>query len=208
MSSKFLRRYADLPALLYLLNEAKITFLDPATWDDQNDAHYLAMYKQKRKLASLLAVCFTQANETYHHWRVFASGPSGVCIRFRRGTLLAAVKGHAGITARAVTYAKIDQIRPRGISVNDLPFLKRSAFEDEDEFRLIYESKSKKQRTLDLPVPIACIDRILLSPWMHPSLVKHVKTTVRGISGCRTLTITRSSLISNEDWKILGDNAR
>ena len=47
-SKKYLRRYTDLTALIYLLRNGKITLLDPETWDDSNDSHYLAVYKKRR----------------------------------------------------------------------------------------------------------------------------------------------------------------
>jgi hypothetical protein len=87
-----LSRYTDLPALLYLLDKKKITLLDPKSWDDSNDSYYLSQYKEKKKLKSVLALCFSQTAETYHHWRVFSSGPSGVCIVFDREQLLGALK--------------------------------------------------------------------------------------------------------------------
>jgi len=40
-----LRRYTDLPELLYMLRNKKITLLNPANWDDRNDSHYLHLYK-------------------------------------------------------------------------------------------------------------------------------------------------------------------
>jgi hypothetical protein len=98
VGKKYLRRYVDLPALIYLLSERKITLLDPKSWDDGNDSYYLALYREKRNLKSLLAVCFTQTTETYHHWRVFAGGSSGVCIRFKRTKLLKAIDWIPGPT--------------------------------------------------------------------------------------------------------------
>lgn len=65
MTKTFLRRYTDLPALIYLLSERKLTLLDPKSWDDQNDAYYLELYREKKRLSSVLALCFTQASETY-----------------------------------------------------------------------------------------------------------------------------------------------
>ena len=62
--AKFLRRYTNLPALLYLLRERKITLLDPASWDDKNDSYFLSLYHQKKQLKSVLALCFTPAFET------------------------------------------------------------------------------------------------------------------------------------------------
>ena len=41
-----LRKYCDLPALLYLLETKSITFLDPAQWDDKNDSFFMQLYKE------------------------------------------------------------------------------------------------------------------------------------------------------------------
>ncbi|MGB5081258.1 MAG: DUF2971 domain-containing protein, partial [Burkholderiales bacterium] len=125
MSDTYLRRYTDIPALIYLLNERKITLLDPQSWDDSNDSHYLTLYKEKKKLESVLALCFTQAGETYHHWRVFADGSSGVCIRFKRPELLSAIKKQPGLRTRTVTYLTLEEIRDKKPAIHDLPFLKR-----------------------------------------------------------------------------------
>ncbi|WP_394781924.1 hypothetical protein [Undibacterium sp.] len=101
---QYLRRYTDLPALLYLLKEKKITLLDPASWDDSNDSHYLSRYKEKKGLSSVLAVCFSQADETYHHWRVFSGSASGICIRFKREPLLRALHKQQGVMLGEVNY--------------------------------------------------------------------------------------------------------
>jgi hypothetical protein len=192
---------------MYMLSERTLTLLDPKSWDDQNDAYYLALYKEKKGLKSLLAVCFTQSSETYHHWRVFASGSSGVCVRFVRSDLLSAVKRQPGIRARDLTYLTLSEIRNRQLRTRDLPFLKRFAFEHEDEFRLVYESGSERCSKLDIRVPLSCIDRITLSPWLHPSLASHVKRTIHAIKGCGALEIVRSTLIGNVEWQKLGDAA-
>jgi hypothetical protein len=89
-SIETLRRYTDLPALLHMLKHCCITLLDPTTWDDTNDSYYLLKYKEKRKLETVLALCLTQADETYYHWRVFSHGPAGVCIDFHRADLITA----------------------------------------------------------------------------------------------------------------------
>src|SRR5690242_3180718 len=127
MSESYLRRYTDIPALTYLLNERKITLLDPDYWDDSNDSYYLRLYRRKKNLGSVLALCFSRASETYHHWRVFANGTSGVCIRFKRAELLRAVKQQTGIRAKPVTYLTLADMRGKSLAVNDLPFLKRQA---------------------------------------------------------------------------------
>src|SRR5947199_10453157 len=124
MAKDYLRRYTDIPALIYLLSERKLSLLNPESWDDSNDSHYLAVYKQKKRLKTVLAACFTQADETYHHWRVFAGGASGVCITFDREVLLKAVKSEDGIRSHTVKYLKLNAIRTMRLRVADLPFLK------------------------------------------------------------------------------------
>lgn len=96
MAESYLRRYTDIPALVYLLTERKITLVDPQSWDDANDSYYLSLYREKKKLGSVLALCFTQTSERYHHWRVFAHGSGGVCVSFKRSELVKGRQACAG----------------------------------------------------------------------------------------------------------------
>jgi len=204
MSKKYLRRYTDLPALIYLLREKKITLLDPRSWDDSNDSHYLSLYKNQKKLKSLLVLCFTQESETYHHWRVFAAGSSGVCIRFKRTELIQIFKNHGGVRTGEVEYLKLKEIRNKKPTTDQLPFIKRYAFEDEDEFRVIFESIKSDLPKKDISIPLSCIARITLSPWAHTSLIKHVKEVLKTIDDCGNIEIVRSTLVDNEEWKRIG----
>ena len=203
-----LRRYTNIPALIYLLRERKITLLDPASWDDKNDSYFLSLYREKRDLTSVLALCFTPANETYHHWRVFADGSSGACISFDQAKLLKAVKKQVGVTAKAVQYLTLADIRDMKVKTRALPFLKRSAYGDEREFRIIYQSSTRKDGSLDVAIPLACIERITLSPWIPTALSDHLKSTIKEIDGCSAMKVYRSTLISNENWKTLGESAK
>lgn len=156
----------------------------------------------------MLALCFTPAFETYHHWRVFAGGSSGACISFDQAKLLKAVKKQVGVTAKAVRYLTLANIRDMKVKIAALPFLKRSAYEDEREFRIIHESSTNQYNSLDVTIPLACIERITLSPWIPAALSDHVKSTIKEIDGCGSMKVYRSTLISNENWKALGESAK
>ena len=91
--------------------ERNITLLDPASWDDNNNSYFLLLYREKKNLQSVLALCFTPAFETYHHWRLFAEGSSGARISFNQEGLLKAVKKQVGVTARSVRYLTLPDIR-------------------------------------------------------------------------------------------------
>ena len=205
--NKYLRRYTDLPAVFYLLRQRKLTLLDPASWNDKNDSYFLELYRERKGLKSVLALCFTQATETYHHWKIFADGSSGVCVRFQRESLMKAINQNQKIIARDVRYLKIDELRKRTLRIDDLPFCKRHPYEDEREFRLIYEFDAAR-KPFDISMPLSCVDRITLSPLIASVLADEVKKTIRNIPGCNEVEVVRSTLISNEQWKSAGEDAR
>jgi hypothetical protein len=72
---------------------------------------------------------------------------------------------------------------------------------------VIFESSDEKVSKLDITIPLMCIDKITLSPWVHNDLSDHIKRILRSIKGCSDLKILRSTLISNEEWKDLGEAA-
>ena len=203
MSENHLKRFTNLPALIYLLTHRSITLLDPKSWDDTNDSHYLSVYKEEKSLKTVLALCFTEASETYHHWRVFADGASGICITFNRDKLLQVLRGKSGIRFGLVNYLTLTEMRKERNTKDLLPFIKRHGFQDEREFRIIYEDKKVAIPTRDIQIPLSRIERITLSPWLPKALDESVKNTIRSIKGCEKIKIARSTLVGNSEWKKL-----
>lgn len=201
-----LRRYSDLPSLLHLLQRKKLTLLSPKLWDDKNDSHYIKAYKRGKRLESVLALCFTEASETYHHWRIFSGGSSGICLEFDKSTLLLALDRLApnekrDVTAKRVKYKKITELRESPPELADFPFLKRYPFRDEKEFRIIFEDKMNALETKEFDIEMSSIRRIIVNPWMPKSLFETVKELIHSIDGCERLVITRTTLVDNEEWK-------
>jgi hypothetical protein len=189
-----------------MLRRKKLTLLNPENWDDKNDSHYLHLYKEKRELGAVLALCFTEVGETYHHWRVFSPGLCGICIRFNKSRLLAHLSQKTSIRAGPAQYKMMDHVRTTALSADDLPFLKRFAFRDEKEFRLVYDSK-RVVDSKDFSLPLECIDRITINPWMNEKLAEAIWETLRGLQGCEKLIVGQSSLVNNREWKKLGATA-
>lgn len=196
-----LRRYTEIPYLIDYLYSQELALLDPATWDDRNDSFYIEEYARQSDIKSVYALCLADCAETYHHWRVFSHGSGGACIQFNRDNFMAAVSKVDGLRAERVVYKTIKQLRDEKPLLNDLPFLKRYAFQHEDEFRLFYPEKTKGELVHRIPVPVNCIDRIILSPWLAKSVSERVKKTLKSIPKCSKLKIYRSTLVENEDWK-------
>lgn len=206
-SPMYLRRYTDLPVLLHMLSSRQITLLDPKTWDDRNDAFYMSQYKERKGLKTLLALCFSQVPETYHHWHVFSKGPAGVCIVFDRAALLMALQRQIGVSADRVEYLTLNEAKKRPFEVQRLPFLKRAGFKPEGEFRVIYESSADEVAQINIPIEPSCVRSVSLSPWLHASLTDSVVKAVQAINGYSKLRVLRSTLISNDQWKMFGKSA-
>lgn len=193
--------------MLHILTSRQITLLDPKTWDDKNDSHFMAVYKERKKLTSLLALCFSEASETYHHWRIFSGGPAGVCIVFDKSRLLEDIAQVPHVSTGSMNYLTMTEARRKMFQVDELPFVKRYAYKPEREFRVLCASPAEEISSLDLPIRLSSISRISLSPWMHASLSKSTVSAIRAIKGCEKLRISRSTLISNEQWKNLATRA-
>lgn len=207
MPETYYRRYTDIPSLVGMLTNGELTLLEPLTWDDKNDSYYLEQYRLKLKLRSVLALCLSRANETYHHWRIFSPGPAGVCVWFKEQKLKAAVAKVPGLRMKPMEYLTVKNLRSKKIAVSKLPFVKRFPFKPEDEVRLLWESKTKEQVSLGVPFDSDAIERITLSPWLHTSLADPMKALLKTLPECHRYNVYRSTLVSNAEWKRHGREA-
>lgn len=205
MGKVTLRRYTNLAATIHILQNKVITLLDPDTWDDRNDAYFMRQYKERKSAKSVLALCFAEAVETYHHWRVFSPGSDGVCFEFEKKMLLAALNEDPHTESARVKYRQIKNIKKSPPKLEDLPFLKRYPYKDEEEIRVVHVNYDEEIKSKDYEIPLSCIRRLHLSPWMHKSLRNSVTKLLRSIDGCSDLKISRSTLVDNEQWKKVAD---
>lgn len=203
MTEQTLRRYTNLASALHILHNRCLTLLSPDTWDDRNDSYFMSEYKRIKSVKTVLAICIADREETYHHWQVFSRGADGVCIEFDREKLLAAFSA-AGVTHRHVDYELITNAKTMcDVDLEILPFTKRWPYGDEQEYRAVYVSIEEELPVFPVPIEIATIKRITLSPWLAPALVDPVKKTLKGLPGCSGLRIYRSTLIDNKQWQKL-----
>ena len=198
-----LRRYTNLAATIHLLQTKKITLLDPAAWDDRTDAHFLSLYSNCRGGKPVLALCFCQGPVRYHHWRVYANGMNGVCVEFYRDYLLSELERYEDLLHNEVSYQGRDMFNEQP-DIDDLPFLKRLAYKDEREYRIIRVGIEKMAVTHEYAIDLGCIRSVVLSPWMPKEFSASVISTLRSISDCKTLRVRMSPLIESEEWKALG----
>lgn len=201
-----LRRYTEIPYVIDLLQTRELVLVNPKAWDDRNDSFYIEQYARAAGFSSTYALCLAEAPETYHHWRVFSHGSGGACITFDKSKIVKYATKHKGVRAESVQYNTISELKTEPPQIEELPFLKRYAYIDEQEFRLFYGSRKKGEPTFRIQIPLSAIERITLSPWLPKSVADHVKSTLKSINGCGNLRIYRSTLVENEVWKRFAGN--
>ena len=203
------RRYTNRAAAIHLLQTRTITLLNPATWDDKNDAYFMAEYKRLVGARTVLALCFAECNETYHHWGVFSHGSDGVCIVFDKERILSAFEGDALVRKGSVNYKVLNEIKKlKTLDAEELPFLKRRAYKDEKEYRVVYVNKRNAEEFLPYQIDIASVAQVILSPWIAVTLARAIRKTLLSIDGCPSLSITKSTLTNNEQWRRVTAKAR
>jgi hypothetical protein len=212
---KKLKRYTHLPALLHLLHTSTLTALNPSTWADQNDTIYLRRYKATHPhVKGLFVLCMTEAADTFHHWNVYANGPSGVKIEFDPERFRDWLRSTGIITRlERVQYKRLDEIEQAARDQNALPFLKRKAFRDENEVRLLVEDIRSDGPAYPLcQFDVSTIRKISLSPWLPTALEGAVIKSLRhAYPGSDTqwqaIEVRRTSLLYNETFVRAADEA-
>jgi hypothetical protein len=202
-----LKRYTELPYVLQVLQTRQLTLVNPNSWDDKNDSHFVQTFKEKNGFGSVLALCLTEAGQTYHHWRIFTQGASGACLFFDKEKLLSWINETGLITGREVKYQTLQKIRNKTPQVNDLPFLKRKAYEHEAEFRLLYSTKAKSVPFKSFDFPIEIIEGIYLNPWLPSATVNAIKQIIHKMDGFEKLEVLRATIITNDEWKQVATTA-
>ncbi|NOI32210.1 DUF2971 domain-containing protein [Vibrio coralliilyticus] len=163
-------------------------------------------YKKRERLRSLLALCFSTTYETYHHWKIFADGIGGVRIEFDFDWLVDDLSKYRTVDFKKVDYLQIKELRQLPPDTAELPFLKRYPYSDEKEFRIIYRSRVKDVSFKHINISRKSIKAVTLSPWCPEEVFKSVRAIIRCVPGCKSLKVTKSTLIDNAIWKRAADS--
>ncbi|WOR15207.1 hypothetical protein RYZ27_00810 [Hyphomonas sp. FCG-A18] len=197
-----IRRYTSMASALDIIQNKRITLLSPKTWDDRNDAFLMDQYKEKKGLKNLHAICFAEASETYHHWRVFTHSSDGICITFKKDVYLDMLEGDPNLESRTVDYLKIQDVKKNNIPIDSIPFTKRHAFKAEQEFRTIYKSRDESRSASKIiPIELSCISTVIINPWLPAPLYETVKSIFRQYTARTGIRIRQSNLIDNQLFK-------
>jgi len=206
-----IRRYMSIAALLDTLRRQELAILNPESWDDRNDRLFMRVYKNHKNAGGLYGMCSALCGETYHHWKIFAGGASGACLVLKRRRLETFLGSHqlepgTEIRYGEVAYLKLDEVKE--LSRNDienLPFLKRYGFKDEDEYRIVIETAADQQPAIFIDCPHEWIDSVYINPWLYEKQAQSLIETIREIPGCEGLDVRPSQLTDSTTWREAAD---
>jgi hypothetical protein len=192
-----LRRFTSLPWLLDVLESKELLFSDPDNWEDENDSQILHSYREKKKLKTLQALCFTKDTETIYGWKAFADSSSGCYLKIDSDNINRKISNNDGFRQGEVKYIKMWDLKKETISINDIPFLKRWPYRDEKEYRYIFESDEEKGK---VAIPIGLDD--IISITFSEKMPEHTFSAIKGMIKFRykISKIDRTTVYRNERW--------
>jgi hypothetical protein len=196
---KRLNRYTTLPVLLDMLKRQKLVLLDPASWEDRNDSEILLEYKRRKNIDTLLALCFSQGDETIHHWKTFADGISGCCIEYDSKMLIALLETLDSVRFGPVEYRRIKDLKDGTIDVDSIPFTKRWPYRCEEEFRIIWESRTAIPY-YEIKFDLRMIKRITISQRMPDQVYSTIREYLKSAFRRPDQKINRSTIYQNRVW--------
>ena len=136
----------------------------------------------------------------------------GVRIRFDRSELLEAISRYRGMVKGGdidyLTHAQLESLADKRRVIDPiakLPFVKRYGFRDESEFRIIYESRTKSVRTIDIPIPMSCIKGIIFSYKLNRDDYRAIRKDLLSMKECQGMDIRRSNLTESRAWQGAAD---
>lgn len=191
-----LNRFTTIEKMLEIVETEEMSMSDPSYWEDKNDAHIMELYRTKKKLKALYALCFTKGSETIYHWGAFSSKSDACCIEIAADNLLDKYSKKNGFAARVIEYVKLRDLKTKVIDSNQIPFIKRHPYRNEDEFRIIFQSRrSSKRPTLN--IPRAAIKKITINQYLPKKVFDLIKNN---IESKWKIKVNRSSVIKNDQW--------
>jgi hypothetical protein len=182
-----LYRYVSFERAVDIFQNNRLFFARPREWPDPYEVQLA-----HRGSDMLFAQCWCRTAISDAMWRLYSPGESGVRIGVRREKLAAAVGAWAqangfGFREREVVYKPAAAVRERaralGRSLNkrfdleratDALFLKREAYEHENEWRFVLYGEGVPAKANGLSVPVDAlrlVDSVLLDPRASPELV-------------------------------------
>ena len=203
---EILSHYTQFPILLDILIQKKIVFGNSNNWDDKTDSRILKEYAKVMGAKGVGVLCFTEfpegISDNILHWKIYAPGKSGCRIDFNK-ELLERIAKQQGATLEKIDYLSTEELETKPDEWHGKPpFLKRSPYTYENEWRILKLGKKlKKDCHFELDISKS-FTKIINGIRFSPELPKNVATNLRSFIKKRfKITAARSWISENPEWE-------
>jgi len=191
-------RYMCLDNFKDMMLHNRLALINPDLWSDKNDIIAISQYKQVKRIPHLMAACFTEASETSHHWSVYGKN-DGVRVIFNKKTLLNLFNSKIGYTSNKIEYVLMSRFENKVKEIEHLPFIKRYAYRDEKEFRVIWQGNRIIGDIKYVKLPSNVIEKIIFGPAVSINIYNVLTNEI--INHFKyDITISKSSIIYSKKW--------
>lgn len=191
-----LNRFTTIDSLFQIIRTKKIRLSNPKYWDDKNDSGFIDLYRQKKNLKKVLALCFTDDTETIYHWTAFSNPGNSCCIDIYGEQLLSLIDGKKGFRYGKVNYIRIKDLNKELTKIDDIPFSKRYPYRNESEFRIIYDSEYPISNKY-IAIELSLIKKITIDQRLNNDVYKLIKNELVNEYG---IQVNRSTIFENKTW--------
>jgi len=179
-------------------------------WCDHNDRKNLEIY-EKHIDKKIYVMCFVQDQESHFYWDSIGGG-TDCRISFNGPKLIEKLK-NTGIRWGSMNYVKLNdlpkEIKKKTFKLNDVPFLKRQPYNQEKEFRIVWEGIEQENEIKIFDINFGVIDSITLSDSIPENVANSVKEIIRKIDGFDVERLYRGTVHDNKQWlKYLEDGIK
>jgi hypothetical protein len=178
MAGQWLKKYTEIKYLNSILAKRHLYMADPCAWPDKNDSTLVEVYSKAVSATKTRITCLTEAPDRFHFWTVFGGERNGVCLWFDREALLADVNADDSVRGQSVRYLRPKELSK--VSVAELPFSKRSQYEDESEFRIIRSQDDQCRVESDtFEFSANSLKRVYFNSWLNSAELVREKEKIQ-----------------------------
>jgi hypothetical protein len=179
-----------------MLESKKLHLTSPESWTDKADKDFLKRYADGENVKVL---CFFEGKEQNVHWERYAK--CGCLVVFNKELLLKNILNNTKFRYQNVEYIKQANFK-KYLKENpeNLPFIKQSRYENENEYRIVWKGNNEKEAFIPLD-DLNVIRRITISGDIDKKQSDSLKEIIRKIcSENLEARITRSTLYDKKNF--------
>lgn len=200
----YLCKYMDFLDLFDILKNKRLILRDPKHWEDRNDYFLIQQYLENKKIVNLFATCFTAQDDAYHFWKMYTTRANGACVKFKTRELFNAINldySPNSFRFDSVKYRTLKDVTQNLVEIDEYPYIKRMAFNAEQEVRLIYEEPKSTLPYRFLKIDLDAIQEIVIGPSVRDEYVNDCVATISSLSNGGSMKIRKSTILQSAAWQ-------